>query len=206
LEGRSYREIAIRQDSTVSAVKTLIHRARRRLAGAVHPALLPFPAGARRLAELLARGPLAAKAGVKGALGMAAQALGAATVTTCILMAAPGTGPGPVIARGLPRRTISTHGASHPHHRRFVRKKSLAALERRTHDEAHHAIAQCVHPTHKPRHYTPGALLYATRHLSTNVIEYTDCPEQLSRALLHSLNHSTRRHRSPHSHKRAARA
>ena len=78
LEGHSYREIAIRQDSTVSAVKTLIHRARRSLGAAPHLALLPFPAGARRLAGLFTRGPFAGKAGgAKGVLGMAAQALGA---------------------------------------------------------------------------------------------------------------------------------
>lgn len=43
LEGHSYREIAVRLDSSVSAVKTLIHRARRSLGAASLPALLPLP-------------------------------------------------------------------------------------------------------------------------------------------------------------------
>jgi RNA polymerase sigma-70 factor (ECF subfamily) len=197
LEGHSYREIAIRQDSTVSAVKTLIHRARRSLGAAPRPALLPFSAGARRLAGLLARGPLTGKGGAKGALGMAAQALGAAAVTTGILMAVPGAGPGPVIAGGLPhhhRHATPAHRALRNHpggHRRSAQGSS-----RRIHSEARRAIARCLNGTRKPGHYTPAALLYARHHLSPEIIEYTDCPELLTHELLHAISHDPRRHTS----------
>ncbi|MGA9874602.1 MAG: RNA polymerase sigma factor [Solirubrobacteraceae bacterium] len=195
LEGRSYREIATRQESTVSAVKALINRARRNLAATAQPALLPFPAAARRLAGLLT-----GKEGAKGALAMVAQTLSTATLTAGILMAVPGTGPSPVIASGLPHHshTASTRGSSHRHHDNHGRP-THAALERRIHNEARGAIAQCLRPTHKHRHYTPAALRYATHHLSTDVIEYTECREQLTRALLHALGGHPHRHQTPRS-------
>lgn len=198
LEGHSYREIAIRQDSTVSAVKTLIHRARRSLGAAPHLALLPFPAGARRLAGLFTRGPFAGKAGgAKGVLGMAAQALGAAAVTTGILMAVPGAGPSSVIAGGLPQHSHKTHRVSHRHpggHGRATHGTSQRVI----HGEARRAIAQCVHGTRKPRHYSAAALLYARHHLPTEVIEYTDCSDQLTHELLHAIGGTPRKHRSRH--------
>jgi RNA polymerase sigma factor (sigma-70 family) len=198
LEGHSYREIAVRQDSTVSAVKTLIHRARRSLGAAPRLALLPFPAVARRLTGLLARGPLAGNAGAKGALGMAAQALGAAAVTTGILMAVPGAGPTPGIAGGLSHHshTTPTHRASHRHH--GGHRRPTQGDSRRTHSEARRAIEQCAYQTHKSRHYTPAALLYARSHLPTDVIEYTDCPEQLTHELLRTISRDPRRHQSSH--------
>jgi RNA polymerase sigma factor (sigma-70 family) len=66
-EGRSHAEIATRQGTTVAAVKTLIHRARRGLAGSVsspwHSVSLPILAGARRLSTSFTRRSLAGKAG-----------------------------------------------------------------------------------------------------------------------------------------------
>ncbi len=200
LEGHSYREIAVRLDSTVSAVKTLVHRARRSLGAASLPALLPFPRGARRTARLLARGPLAGKAGAKGAVGMAVQALGTAAVTTGILMAVPGAGPGTVIAGGLSHST-PTHRSSHRHHgghRRSTQGDSHASLERRIHSEARRAIAQCGNGTRKPGHYTTAALLYARQHLSTEYIEYTNCPGLLTHELLHAVSHDRHGHHSRH--------
>jgi RNA polymerase sigma factor (sigma-70 family) len=215
LEGRSYREIAIRQDSTVAAVKTLIHRARRSLGAAPRPALLPFPAGARRLAGLLARGPFAGKDGARGALGAAAQALSAAVVTTGILMAVPGAGAGPVLAGGLPhhgRHAAPAHRTAHRHsggHRPPTPAPPpppppprppapppppTPASSQRIHSEARHAIARCLHG--KSGHYTPAALLYARRHLPADVIEYTECPEQLTHQLLRAIGEHPRGHRS----------
>jgi RNA polymerase sigma factor (sigma-70 family) len=192
LEGHTYREIAIRQDSTVSAVKTLIHRARRSLGAAPRSALLPLPAAARRLAAFLGRGSLVGKAGTKGALGMAAQALSAAAITTGILMVVPGAGPGSVIAGGLPHRyhrAASHHVSRHTGSHRAPRQESPG----RIHSEARHAIRQCLKGIRKPTHYTPAALLYARHHLATDVIEYTECPEQLTHELLRAIGHAPRR-------------
>jgi RNA polymerase sigma-70 factor (ECF subfamily) len=198
LEGHSYREIAVRQDSTVSAVKTLIHRARRSLGAVARPALLPLPAGARRLAGLFGRGPFAGKAGgAKGALLIVAQALGAAAVTTGILLAVPGSGPSLGIAGGLPHHhhRTPTHRASHHHNGGHMRPTPESS--RRVRSEAHHAIARCLKGTRKPGHYTTAALLYARHHLPADVIEYTDCPEQLTHELLRDVSHDSRGHRSP---------
>ena len=129
---------------------------------------------------------------------MAAQALGAAAVTTGILMAVPGAGPSsahrwrpvPSLPHNTPHRASRRHPGGH--------RRPTQGDSRRIHSEARRAIEQCVRQTHKPRHYTPAALLYARNHLPTEAIEYTDCPEQLTHELLHTISRDPRRHRSPH--------
>jgi RNA polymerase sigma factor (sigma-70 family) len=76
LEGRSYEEIALRQATTVSAVKSLLHRARATLA---HTASLPALG-----APLLARLPRVRIGQLLGGL-IAEQAGGAAAVATIAL-------------------------------------------------------------------------------------------------------------------------
>ena len=76
LEGRSYEEIAVRQATTVSAVKSLLHRARATLA---HSASLPAFA-----APLLARLPRLRAGQLLGGL-VAEHATGAATIATIAL-------------------------------------------------------------------------------------------------------------------------
>jgi RNA polymerase sigma factor (sigma-70 family) len=76
LEGRSYEEIALRQATTVSAVKSLLHRARATLA---HSASLPAFA-----APLLARLPRLRVGQLLGGL-IAEQSSGAAAIATIAL-------------------------------------------------------------------------------------------------------------------------
>src|SRR4051812_30478516 len=102
LEGRSYAELAARQDTTVGAVKSLLVRARRTLAAApgLQAAGAPFAALAVRLrasraAELLA-GPITADHGTT----LAAVATVALAVTPSVSIVQPGS--------GAPARTDAT--------------------------------------------------------------------------------------------------
>jgi hypothetical protein len=102
-EGRSYGEIAERQHTTVSAVKSLLTRARRTLSADASLSVIaigtPLGAAARAFRALRARGLLAGKAGgAKGLAGAFTQAALAATVTTGVLMAVHGAGFGSAAA------------------------------------------------------------------------------------------------------------
>jgi len=108
-EGRSYNEIAARQQTTVSAVKSLLVRARRALSAertfSAAGVGTPIATAARALRALLQRGPLAGKAGgAKGIVGVLAQAALAATVTTGVLMAVHGGSLGAGLASTGPAR------------------------------------------------------------------------------------------------------
>lgn len=190
-EGRSYGEIAERQQTTVSAVKSLLIRARRTLsADASLPAIgigIPLRAAARALRALRVRWPLAGKAGgAKGVAGILTQAALAATVTTGALMAVHGGGlgsaaAGPVRPPGAGahhtgvRASASRHGST-----------SKRARERKIHREARHALSECVHGALRG-HYAVAALQSAVHHLSTVVLEYTECDRELRSAELRAL-------------------
>ena len=199
-EGRSYRELAARQQTTVSAVKSLIGRARRSLAAdSSLPAAgigAPFATGVRALRGLLARGPLAGKAGgAKGLVGGLAQVALAATVTTGVLMAVHGGTSGAVFASTGPARSADVSKRQTPAQSTASQHRSAGkrARERRLHREGGHAVRDCLHGKRVRGHYRAAALLYAARHLSTVVLEYTECERQLRSAALHAI-----RRRRPH--------
>jgi RNA polymerase sigma factor (sigma-70 family) len=198
-EGHSYREIAARQMVSLSAVKALIHRARSGLGSptSLHSLLLaPAAFVSRRITSPLTGGSLAPKMGSGGVLAMAAQALGAATLTTGVLLIVPGSGPGPAIATGVTQgHAGSAAGAVH-HHRRHVeypgtpRRPRPAAIERRTHHEAAGVVARCTRGVPIRGHYTTVAMQYAVHHLPVYVREYTDCGELIGHAILHEVSDS----------------
>ena len=180
-EGRSYSEIAARQQTTVSAVKSLIVRARRALSAdctfSAIGAGAPLAATARALRALLARGPLAGKAGgAKGLAGGIAQVVLAATVTTGVLMAVHGGSVGPVLASTGPAgagvHRVRAQAASRH------RSAGGRARERRAHREGRHAVRECMHGAVRG-HYSQAALQYAARHVPSVAYEYTDCEQQL---------------------------
>jgi RNA polymerase sigma factor (sigma-70 family) len=217
-EGRSYREIAARQQTTVAAVKSLLIRARRALAQDASLSAIglgaPVAAGARALRALRVRGPLAGKAGgAKGLAGALAQAVLAATVTTGVLMAVHGGGLGSVLASTDPTRPPNA-GA----HATGIRAKasrhgpaSRRARERRIHREARHAVAECMRRGLR-RRYGEAALQSAAHHLPTAALEYTECDRELRSAELRAAARGRRpaRGRHPvephgHRHRRAGR-
>jgi RNA polymerase sigma-70 factor (ECF subfamily) len=197
-EGRSYREIAAHQQTTVSAVKSLIVRARRTLAADSSFSAVgvgtPFAAAARALKALLTRSHIAGKAGgAKGLVGVLTQVALTATVTTGVLMAVHGGTLGSVLASTGPSRSANS-GKQQTHARAIVsRHRSLGkhAREQRIHRESRHAVKECRHGVVR-RHYGEAALKYAAQHLSTAVLEYTECERQLRSAALHSASRRRR--------------
>jgi RNA polymerase sigma factor (sigma-70 family) len=201
-EGRSYREIAARQQTTIPAVKSLLIRARRALSadGSLPVVGLgaPLAAAARALRALRIRGAVAGKAGgAKGLVGALAQAVLAATVTTGVLMAIHGGSLGAVLASTGPLRRPDT-GA----HRTDVRatatrhrSASGRARERRVHREARHAIRECMRGAVRGR-YGEAALQSAAHHLPTEALEYTECDRELRFAELRAAGHRPRTRRS----------
>jgi RNA polymerase sigma-70 factor, ECF subfamily len=196
MEGRSHREIAARLQTTVPAVKSLIGRARRSLSAEnSFPAAgfgAPFAAAARGLRALLARGPLAGKAGgVKGFAGVLAQAALAATVTTGVLLAVHGGVPGSVLASPgpakLPARGEHPSRAQVAMSRRHTETKHQR--ERRIHREGHRAIAACTHGRPIRGHYGEAALKYAVKNLSSDALEYTECERLFRFAEMHPAGH-----------------
>jgi len=199
LEGRSYRELAARQQTSVSAVKSLIGRARRALAAdSSLPAAwteTPRAVVTRAARALLSHSPLAGKAGgAKGLLGALAQVVLAATVTTGVLMAVHGGSPSAVLASTGPARPAGAsrqqaHAPMSPQRHDAISKR---ARERRLHREARHAVSECLHDTAR-RHYRVSALQYAARHLPAVVREYTECERQLRSAALRAAAKQRRR-------------
>lgn len=209
-EGRSYRELAARQQTTVSAVKSLIGRARRGLAAdSSLPAAglgTPLATGARALRGLLTRGPMAGKAGgAKGLVGALAQVALAATMTTGVLMAVHSGSPSAVFASTGPARpgdASRDQARAQPTTSRH-RPKGRPARERRLHREGHHAVRDCLHGKRVRGKYRPAALRYAARHLPTVVREYTECERQLRSAALSPAtarrpHPGSSRHHTPH--------
>lgn len=206
IEGRSYREIAARQQTTVSAVKSLIGRARRALSADAFPgAGLPPAICSRALRSLLSRGPLAGKAGAKGIAGALAQAAVAATVTTGVLFAVHGGSVGSVLASPGPARLPDAHERLSRAQTQSRHRETKHAREARIHREAHHAIAACVHGRPLRGRYGEAALKFAVKHLSSDVTEYTECEAVLRHAQLHRRSSARgRRRRRPHPSRRLA--
>ena len=205
-EGRSYGEIAERQQTTIAAVKSLLTRARRALSeDASFPAVglgTPLAAAARALRALRVRGALAGKAGgAKGLAGALAQAVLAATVTTGVLMAIHGGSLGSVLASTGPAR--SPDAGKHPTGVQATasrhRSASKRARERKVHREARHAVRECMRRG-LHRHYGEAALQSAAHHLPTVALEYTECDRELRSA---ELRAAARRRRHPANSRRA---
>jgi len=187
-EGRSYGEIAERQQTTISAVKSLLIRARRTLsADASFSALglgAPLGAAARALRALRVRGPLAGKAGgAKGLAGVLSQAALAATVTTGALMAVHGGGLGSAVAGPVRPPDAGGHHTARRTNASRHGSASKRARERKVHREARHALSECMRGPLR-RHYGEAALHSAAHHLSTVVLEYTECDRALRSAEL----------------------
>jgi hypothetical protein len=198
-EGRSHREIAASQQTTIAAVKSLLTRARRTLSAdaSFQAVALGAPlAAARALRTPLARGPAAGKAGgAKWLAGALAQAALAATVTTGVLMAVHGGSLGSVLASTGP---VRAHDAGEHQTRAQAtasrhRSASKRARERKVRREARHAVRECMHRGLR-RRYGEAALQSATRHLPTAALEYTECGRELRSA---ELRAAARRGRHP---------
>src|ERR1700722_12544047 len=158
-EGRSHRELAAREQTTVLAVKTLLYRARRHLNELRPESLLSV--------LYFARGRLA---GLKASLGLGGQAPAAATITSTVLLAVHAPGVGSVLAAGPPAHTGGTPAparASHHASGPASRHGSPQSPGRIRH-EAKHAITACLHGKPLTHHYSPSALRYAAHHLATD--------------------------------------
>ena len=181
LEGRSYRELAGREQTTVAAVKTLIHRARRGLAegSPLHALAAPFLLVSRRLAGVTAHRALAGKLSANGITGMLVAALGTATLTSGLLLSGQ-TGHSIAIAASHRQAGVAHAGTHHragrggthtPRAKRFP----VAQL----HHEARRATAECENGYRPDRGLRVAALQYAASHLTTMQMEYTDCEQIL---------------------------
>jgi RNA polymerase sigma factor (sigma-70 family) len=181
LEGRSYRELASREQTTVSAIKTLIHRARRGLAegSPLHALAAPFLLVARRLTGFTAHRALAGKLSANGITGMFVAALGTATLTSGLLLSGQ-AGHSIAIAASHRQAGIAHAGA---HHRRGGGGARMSPTKRspvaRLHHEARRATAECASGRHLDRRLRVAALQYAASHLPTMLTEYTDCEQVL---------------------------
>ncbi|HEY7891373.1 MAG TPA: RNA polymerase sigma factor [Solirubrobacteraceae bacterium] len=206
-EGRSYGEIAERQQTTVSAVKSLLTRARRTLSADASLSAIgigtPLGAVARALRVLRVRGPLAGKAGgAKGLAGVLTQAALAATVTTGVLMAVHG-GLGSATAGAVRPPDAGAHHTGAQASASRHGSASKRAREQRVHREARHAVRECMRGALRG-HYGETALQSAARHLSTVALEYTECDRELRSAELraavrrrHPAHPRRRRHHRP---------
>ncbi len=181
IEGRSYRELASREQTTVSAIKTLIHRARRGLAeGApLHALAAPFLFMSRRLAGFTVHRALAGKLSANGITGMLLAALGTATLTSGLLLAGQ-TGHSVAIAASR-RQAVSAHESTH--HRTggggTRAPNAGGSPTARLHHEARVATTECENGRRLNRRLRVAALQYAASHLTTMQMEYTDCRQIL---------------------------
>jgi RNA polymerase sigma factor (sigma-70 family) len=202
LEGLSYRELASRGQTTVSAIKTLIHRARRGLAeGSPLRALAaPLLLISRRLARFTAHRALAGKLSANGITGMLLAAVGTATLTSGLLLA--GQEGHSVAIAASRHQAASTHAGIH---HRPGGGGTRAPQTRRSptvqlHHEARRAMAECASGRPLDRRLRVAALQYAANHLETTLMEYTDC-EQILRMRARRIA-SERGHRlAPASHR-----
>ena len=187
-EGRSQREIAAGMGTSVSAVKTLLHRARRTLEAAQPAPLAALPLAALALVRRAgshARGLLAAKLGTKGVAGVSWQGLVAASVATGVaIIAHGGAGPLPAIAL-TPRGVHAAHTALHARAaggRPAAEPQQLSPARIRR--EARNALHECVSGHRISKKLSGDALLYASRHVPEDAREYTECEQMLRRAQL----------------------
>ncbi len=202
LEGRSYRELASREQTTVSAIKTLIHRARRGLADGspLHALGAPFLLISRRLAGFTAHRALAGKLSANGIAGMLAAALGTATLTSGLILTGQ-AGHSLAIAASRPQ-AASVHGGTHHRpggdgaHALQTRLSPTARL----HHEARRATAECEYGRRLDRRLRVAALQYAASHLTTVQMEYTEC-EQILRMRAMRIAAARDRRDAPASHR-----
>lgn len=187
-EGRDHEEIAGSMGTSVPAVKTLLHRARRRLQAdrPFSPAVLPGAiltlAGQVRSHT---RGVLAAKLGTKGAVATGWQVLVVATVATGVAIVAHG-GAGTAPASALtPSGGVAAPARAHRgHHAAKAHGKHHETPAARVRSEGHRALHECM----GGRRLSPGlsseALRFATRHLTQAAREYTECEQVFRNAQL----------------------
>jgi RNA polymerase sigma-70 factor (ECF subfamily) len=205
LEGLSYRELASREQTTVSAIKTLIHRASRGLAegSPLHALAAPFLLISRRLARFTAHRALAGKLSASGITGMLVAALGTATLTSGLLLAGQ-AGHSVAIAASHQHATSAHAGAHHRPGGGGTRapqtRRSPAA---RLHHEARLAAAECENGRRLDRRLRVAALQYAASHLTTMQMEYTDCKQILRMramriAIAHGYRHAPASRRGKH--------
>jgi RNA polymerase sigma factor (sigma-70 family) len=180
LEGRSYRELASREQTTVSAIKTLIHRARRGLVegSPLHALAAPFLLISRRLTGFTAHRALAGKLSANGT-GMLVAALGTATLTSGLLLS--GQAGHSIAIAASHRQAGITHAGTHHRtsgggtHTPRAKRSPAATL----HHEARRATAECASGRRLDRRLRVAALQYAASHLTTMLTEYTDCEQIL---------------------------
>lgn len=179
-EGRSYSEIAQRQQTTIGAVKTLMHRARhgltqsadRRFAG-----LLPI-AWTARILPRRTHALLAGKLGVKTAI--VAQTLAAAVLATGALVVVQGVHV-PVV------RASGGHPTANTHRHAAAGRQSMGIARKRARLQGERALHQCSHSTKVSPHLGVAGLVYARDHLSDLQREYTNCPQLLYAAELRAV-------------------
>ncbi len=183
IEGRSYRELASREQTTVSAIKTLIHRARRGLAegSPLHALAAPFLLISRRLARFTTHRALAGKLSLSanGITGMFATAIGTATLTSGLLLVGQ-AGHSVAIAASRPQAASAHAGTHHvPGWGGTCTPQIRCSPAVRLHHEARLATAECEYGHRLDRRLRVAALQYAASHLTTMQMEYTDCEQIL---------------------------
>ena len=181
LEGLSYRELANREQTTVSAIKTLIHRARRGLAegSPLHALTAPFLFISRRLAGFTAHRALAGKLSANGITGVLAAALGTATLTTGLLLAGQTSHSVAIAASRQQPASGHTQARHRPGGGGTRTPQTRRSPTARLHHEARLATGECENGHRLDRRLRVAALQYAARHLTTMQMEYTDCEQIL---------------------------
>ncbi len=194
LEGRSYRELASREQTTVSAIKTLIHRARRGLVegSPLHALAAPFLLVSRRVAGFTAHRPLAGKLSANEIAGMLAAVLGTATLTSGLLLAGQAGHSVAIAASRQPSPRVGIH--HHPGGDGTRASKAASSPAARLHHEARRAATECEYGRRLDRRLRVAALQYAAGHLTAVQLEYTECGRILRmRAMRIVIAHGHRR-------------
>lgn len=182
-EGRSYDEIAQRQQTTIGAVKTLMHRARHGLTQSADrrfAAFLPM-AWISRLVPRRMHALLAGKLSVKTAI--VGQTLAAAVLATGALVAVQGVH----VPIG---RAAGARPAAKTHQHTARGRLSAATARKRVRLQGERAMHQCSHDTKLSPHLSISGLAYARDHLPALLREYTDCTQTLFAAELRAIERS----------------
>ncbi len=207
LEGLSYRELANREQTTVSAIKTLIHRARRGLTegSPLHALSAPFLFISRRLAGFTDHRALAGKLSANGITGMLAATLGTATLTTGLLLAGQAGHSVAIAASRQPAASAHTHARHRPGGGETRAPQTRSSPTAVLHHEARLATAECEDGHRLDRQLRVAALRYAASHLTTMQSEYTDCGQILRMRAMRIVIARGHRH-APASHRGKHRA
>lgn len=192
LEGRSYRELASREQTTVAAIKTLIHRARRGLleGSPLHALAAPFVFVSRRLTGFAVRRALAGKLSANSVVGMVAAVIGTATLTSGLLLAVHADHSATALAAA--QRSVRAHASSHRRSGGGGTGTPQINSTARLHHEARCAAAECERGRRLDRRLRGAALWYAASHLTATQMQYTECGHILR---VHALQISTARGR-----------